>query len=113
MKRQKNLVLKRLREKNRVNEKLEVLISELSLEDLITLKLEISSKGLNNKLFGLPFWRNIDFIVKDSLIKFAVNRTNSIREAGALLGIRPSLVKTFIYKYGLSDDFSEKEQEEV
>ena len=109
MKHQKNSVFKRLKKENKINENLEILISEISLEDLIVLKLEISSKNLNNKLFGFPFWKNIKFIVKDSMFKFAVNRTNSIREAASVLGVRPSVIKTFIYKYGLTDDFSKKQ----
>ena len=111
MRNQRNLVLKRLRKEKKINENLEILISEISLEDLITLKLEISSKNLNNRIFGPLFLKNIEMMVKDSIIKFAVNRTHSIREAAAMLGTRSSLIKTFIYKYGLGSDFSEKQKD--
>ncbi len=104
MRKKKNLVLKNLREKKLVNKELELLISQISLEELVTIKLELSSKKLNNKLFGFPIWKNIDFIIKDSIIKFAVNRTNSIREAAALLNVRPALVKNFIHKYGILNE---------
>lgn len=104
MKEQKNSILKELKEKKILNNNLEILISQISLEELIMLKLEISSKKLNNKLFGFPIWKNIEFIIKDSFIKFAVNRTNSIREAAAILNVRPAQIKRFIFKYGLKND---------
>jgi len=105
MKEQKNSILNDLREKKILTNNLEILISQLSLEDLITLKLEISSKKLNNKLFGFPIWKKLDYIIKDSFIKFAVNRTNSIREAAAVLNVRPAQIKNFIFKYGLKSDY--------
>ena len=104
MKKQKDSIIKNLKEKKILNKDLEILISELSLEELIMLKLEISSRQLGNRLFGFPIWKNIDYIVKDSIIKFAVNRTSSIREAAAILNIRPALIKNFIHKYGLKNE---------
>ncbi len=103
-KKQKDSIIRNLKEKEILNENLETLISQLALEDLIMLKLEISSRQLGGRLFGFPIWKNIDFIIKDSMIKFAINRTNSIREAAAILNIRPALVKNFIHKYGLNNE---------
>ena len=104
MKKQKDSIIKNLKEKKILNEELETLISQLALEELIMLKLEISSRKLGNRLFGFPIWKNIDYIIKDSIIKFAVNRTSSIREAAAILNTRPALIKNFIYKYGLKNE---------
>ena len=104
------MVLKKLISSNKISRELQDLISLLSLEDLISLKLDLVSKSLNDKLYGFPIWKNVDQIIRDSLIKYAVSNTSSIREAAALLNIRPAQIKTFIYKYGLKDDFSEKQK---
>jgi hypothetical protein len=104
MRKQKDSIIKNLKEKKILNEELETLISQLALEELIMLKLEISSRKLGNRLFGFPIWKNIDYIIKDSIIKFAVNRTSSIREAAAILNTRPALIKNFIHKYGLTNE---------
>ena len=103
------MILKELTSSSKINKELLDLVSILSLEDLISLKLDLVSKSLNGKLYGFPIWKNVDQIIRDSLIKYAVANTNSIREAAALLNVRPTQIKTFIYKYGLKDDFSEKQ----
>ncbi len=102
------MILEKLRSSNKINKELEILISQLSLEDLISIKLELILKSLNGKLYGFPIWKNINHITKDALIKAAVKNTSSIKQAAALLNMRTTQIKQFILKYGLSDDFSKK-----
>lgn len=46
-------------------------IDEISLEDIILLKLYVSYWGLNRKfLYGLPVFKLVDKIVKDAFDKF-------------------------------------------
>jgi hypothetical protein len=60
----------------KINEDFLICLSQLSLEDLIALKLEISSRFPNkmkNRLFGLPFWTSLGYIAKDAALKWAVS----------------------------------------
>ena len=59
------------------NKDFEYIVSNLTLEDLIIAKLEISAKGLNEKLFGYPLYNNIQHITKESLVRFALRFCNS------------------------------------
>ena len=59
----------------------------LSLEDLIAVKLELSTNLLNHRLYGFDIWRNSVYIVKDSLLKFAISTTKSKKDAARFLGL--------------------------
>ena len=54
---------KKLREENKSNEEFEVMLNNLSLEELIGLKLELASKVFGGKSYGLPIWKSMKEIV--------------------------------------------------
>lgn len=70
-----------------VNDQLLTLINSLSLEDLIALKLELSSRLINNRLYGFDLWRNTNKVVKEALLKYAIATTKSKKDASRFLGI--------------------------
>ena len=51
-------IINKLKENNLVSDDVLVLINNLSLEDIIALKLELSSKILKNRMYGFDIWRN-------------------------------------------------------
>ncbi len=81
-------VSKKLRREERSSEEFEIVLSGLTLEEVIGLKLELSSKPFtNNKFYGFPIWNSLSFIIKESLLMFALNNTTSKRSAARVLGI--------------------------
>ena len=98
-------VSKKLRENRKINPEFEVRLASLTLEELIALKLELAAKNVRGKLYGFPIWNTSTYIIKDSLIKFALSATNSHREAANLLGINVSELKKFIKKYKVNEYF--------
>lgn len=81
-------IIKLLREQNRSNEEFEILVSRLTLEELIWLKLELSAKLFaNNKFYGFTLWSTMPKIIKTSLINFALFSTSTKVEAARFLGI--------------------------
>tara|TARA_Y100001970_G_C14165095_1_gene820810 strand:- start:1192 stop:1560 length:369 start_codon:yes stop_codon:yes gene_type:complete len=67
-------------------------IDNLSLEELITVKLELSIKSAGGYLYGLQILRTLDNLVKESVYGFALSVTKSRLEAARLLGTD---IKTF------------------
>lgn len=96
-----NSVLKDVNEKFE-NKNFELVISNLTLEELITLKLELSAKSLNGKLFGYPIYKNVQHIVRESLVRFALRFCNSQEKAATLLGINVREFKSYIKKHKLN-----------
>ena len=80
-------LLKKLREEKKIDEIFENMLSSLSLEEVIALKLELSLKTLRSPIYNLPIWHNLDKIVRDAVLKFAVSITNSPSEAARIIGI--------------------------
>lgn len=81
------------------------MLGSLSLEEIIALKLELSSKTQGSPLYGIPIWQSLSDIVKDAVLKFAVSTTNTSSEAARLIGIDQSQLYPLIKKFKLYDYF--------
>ena len=96
-------ISKKLFLENKIDKEFESRLNLLTLEEIIALKLEISSRLLNGKFYGIPIWKTSNLIFKDSLIKFALSATKTHKEAANLLGITLQELKIFIRKYKVND----------
>lgn len=102
----KSIILK-LCQRGFLNDSILTNINNLSLEDLIAIKLELSSNNLNNRLYGFDMWRNTSYIVKEALLKFAISTTNSKKDAARFLGLTYNEFKKVQAKYKVETYFSE------
>ena len=99
----------KLRKEGKSSEEFEIIFNNLSLEEVIGLKLELASKSsFNGKLYGVPIWYSIPSIVKDAVLKYALSATRSKREAARFLGLNELAMKKNINKYRI-DNYFEKE----
>ena len=80
-------IINKLKDQNNINDQLLVCINKLSLEDLIAIKLELSTNLLNNRLYGLDIWNKMDSITKEALLKFSLSVTKTKADASRFLGI--------------------------
>ena len=99
----------KLRKDGKSSEEFEILFNNLSLEEVIGLKLELASKSsFNGKLYGVPIWYSIPTIVKDAVLKYAVSATRSKREAARFLGLNELTLKKNINRYKIDNYFEKK-----
>lgn len=96
--------VKELKSKNKITDKFLDQISLLTLEDIITIKFELSIKNSGGFLYGLPIWNNISEIIKYSLLKSSLSLCKSKTEAANFLGISLSQLFDQIQKYDLTED---------
>ena len=78
---------KKLRQEKKTNYDFEIMLAGLSLEEVIGLKMELSSRPVNNRLYGLPIWKNLTDVVKDAIFKYAYSSTRTQMEAMRFLGL--------------------------
>ena len=78
---------KKLRQEKKINDDFEAMLSNMSLEEIIGLKMELSTKPVNNRLYGLPIWNNLTDIVRDAIIKYTYSATRTQMEAMRFLGL--------------------------
>ena len=95
-------LLRKLRKEGKVNKKLENLINQITLEDLISIKLELAAETVNGKLFGFPIFKAVKQITKEAMVNFALSSTSSHRKAASLLGLSLSELKRYIKKYEIN-----------
>ena len=99
-------IIKLLKDKKLINDNLLVCINNLSIEDLIAIKLETSANNINNRLYGFDIWRNSGYIIKEALLKFAISTTNSKKDAARFLGLTYSEFKRVVITYKVKDFFA-------
>jgi hypothetical protein len=78
---------KHLRSNNKSSDEFEFMLNKLTLEEIIALKLELSSRFISGKLYGFNLWKIFPKIAQEALLLFAVSATTNLPEAQALLGI--------------------------
>ena len=107
-KKQKNYSFIRVMKKERrINENFLNFLSSLSLEEIIALKLEIASKPISGKLYGIPIWKSIPFIVRDAVLKTAISVCRTKVDAANLIGMDVDKMDNLLKKYNTIDFFEE------
>ena len=80
-------IINKLKDQNKLNDHMIACLNNLSLEDLIAVKLEISTKLLNHRLYGLDIWNKMPAITKEAILKFSLSVTKNKTDAARFLGI--------------------------
>ncbi len=106
-KQKKTSIINKLRKEGKSSEQFESMLSCLSLEELIALKLEISSAYMEGKLYGIPLWNSFQHITKDALLKFANSTCKTNLDAASLLGISKQQYRNLLKKYDIKNFFEE------
>jgi hypothetical protein len=91
---------KLIREK-KINSNFEIILNSLTLEEIIAIKLELSNLYINNKLYNIPLYKSIKYIIKESLLIFALSSTRTLKDAAGLLGIRERDLSSEIKKFNI------------
>ena len=92
-------LINKLKKENKINEEFEAIVSNLTLEDLIALKLELSTRPVKNRLYGLPIWNNLVRITQEAVLKYAISATRTQGEAMRFLGLRPDKFQKLKKRY--------------
>ena len=100
-------VVNKLLDNNILNESNLTFIDSMTLEDLIAVKLELSARHINNKLYAFNLLSNTNRLVKEAIIKFAISATQSKVDAARFLGIDYEGLRKLVNEYGLQDYFNE------
>ena len=99
----------KLRKEGKSNEAFEVMLSALTLEEIIGLKLECSSRLTNGKLYGFNLWSNSVALVKEAIFHSVVSIANTNKEATRILGVTDETLTILKKRYNIkqySDDSS-------
>ena len=95
----------KLRNQGKSNEAFEIMLSALTLEELIGLKLECASRLTGGKLYGFNLWSNMVDITKEAVYNAVISITNTNKEAARVLGINEQTFKGLKRKYNIREEY--------
>ena len=98
----------KLRKEGKSNEAFEIMLSTLTLEEIIALKLECSRRLTSGRLYGFNLWHNTVNIVKEAVYNAVISVSNNNRESRRILGITEQTFNTLKNKYEIRDSYSEE-----
>ena len=96
---------RKLRNKGKSNEAFEIMLSALTLEEIIGLKVECSCRLTGGKLYGFNLWSNIVDITKEGLYNAVVSVASTNKEACRILGINEQTFKALKKKYRIREEY--------
>ena len=101
----------KLKSEGKIDEKFEIMLSSLTLEEIIALRLELAAKAVNYKLYGTNIWQIFPNIVQESVLKYAYSAARTKGEIASFLGINKSSLKKLLKKYDISNYFTKDSDE--
>jgi len=104
-------ISKKLKRDKKISEDFEVMLNNLSLEEIIALKLELASKVVKNKLYGINIYKTLPRISKDAALKYAISACRTKYSAAAFLGITYRRLKQIQRKYNIYGYFDEQKDD--
>jgi len=105
-------IINKLKFEKKINEAVLNNINNISLEDLIAIKLELSTRYLYGKFYGIPIWRLTRHAVTDALLKTALSIARTKKEAARFLGVDYMEFNRYIKKYNTISFFEEIKEED-
>jgi transcriptional regulator of acetoin/glycerol metabolism len=107
-KRDKYFVSKKLREQKKSNDFFELMLANITLEDLICLKFEVAHRSSPVTIEGFPVWKAANHIICEALLKYALSANGTKTNAGKLLGMSNRSFHDNLKRYNLSNFLEEK-----
>jgi len=95
----------KLRNHGKSNEAFEVMLSALTLEEIIGLKLECASRLTAGRMYGFSLWSNIVDITKEALYNAVISVARTNKEATRILGINEQTFKVLKKKYRIREEY--------
>lgn len=103
-------IVNKLLKEEKVTDRFLSQLNDLSLEEIIAVKLEIAAKASGGNIFGIPIWNSLRDICRDASLKFAISAARTKAEAASFLGISISTLKDYIKKYEIKEYFEETDE---
>lgn len=104
-------ISKKLRKEGKITEEFEIMLASLKLEEIIGLKLELSSKLAGGKLYGLPVWGSLHNVCQDAVLRYTISASRSNNDAARYLGITRNALRGLYKKFDLDNYFKDPDDE--
>tara|TARA_B100000287_G_scaffold320155_1_gene304020 strand:- start:181 stop:525 length:345 start_codon:yes stop_codon:yes gene_type:complete len=76
-----------MKQEKKINEEFLSVLSSLSMEEIIALKLETAIRLTKHKFYNFPVWKAIPSICRDAVLRYTLSACQSKRDGARMLGI--------------------------
>ena len=90
---------RKLREQKKIDHEFEMKINKLSLEEIISLKMNLIFDSVGDKAYGFHIFKNLDHLIKESIIKSTLSYSKSYESARRYLGLDVDTWSKLLKKY--------------
>tara|TARA_R100001594_G_scaffold146677_1_gene198409 strand:- start:894 stop:1268 length:375 start_codon:yes stop_codon:yes gene_type:complete len=101
-------IINKLKSQEKITDDFEIMVSSLTFEELIGLRLELAAKAANHKLYGFKIWESLPNIIKDATLKYVYSASRTKGEAASFLGIAKQKYSNLLKKYNISEYFKKE-----
>jgi hypothetical protein len=105
---EKYSIINKYKKEDKLNDNILNYINNISLEDLIAIKLELATRILKGKYYGLPLWSSIRHIAADAVLKTAASVCRTKSEAARFLGLDYTDFRKLVKKYKTESFFKDE-----
>ena len=88
-----------MKKERRLNDQFLNVLSSLSLEEIIAIKLELAVKLTKHKLYNFPLWKSLPVICRDAALRYVLSACQSKRDAARMLGIDIRELNNLLKRY--------------
>ena len=106
-------VIAKLEKEMKINDKFQIMMNSLTLEEVIAVKLELAAKASGGSIYGIPVWFSIRDLVKDACLKFALSATRTKMEAARFLGLNSKSFGVYMTKYKIEHYFQDSSNDDA
>ena len=100
--------IKELRKQNKSNDYFEIMLANLSLEEIIALRLELAFKAFGMPMYGFPIWQSMPNLCREAVLKYAISINPNKTSAARYLGMKYISFSKMLKKYNLENCYSNK-----
>lgn len=101
----------KLKRENKITSDFEIMLNNLTLEDIIALKLEYSINVSGTPVYGLQLAKSLRYVCKEALYKLALSATRSKNSAARFLGVSENDFRQELKRMRIESFFLDEEDE--
>lgn len=101
----------KLKRENKITSDFEIMLNNLTLEDIIALKLEYSINVSGTPIYGLQLAKSLRYVCKEALYKLALSATRSKNSAARFLGVSENDFRQELKRMRIESFFLDEEDE--
>jgi len=101
----------KLKRENKITSDFEIMLNNLTLEDIIALKLEYSINVSGTPIYGLQLAKSLRYVCKEALYKLALSATRSKNSAARFLGVSENDFRQELKRMKIESFFLDEEDE--